>query len=99
MAAGGEFFALKIHGDSMEPKMSDGDVVIIRRQPDAESGETVIATVNGDCATCKKLRKHHDGIELVSLNPSYAPRFFSNADIIEKPVTILGKVVELRAKF
>ncbi len=99
MAATGEFFGLKIHGDSMEPKFSEGDVVIVRQQNDAESGDIVIATVNGDEATCKRLRKYRDGIELVSSNPSYEPMFFSNADIIQKPIRILGKVVELRAKF
>ena len=41
MARTGEFFGLKIHGDSMEPRMCEGDVVIVRRQDDAESGEVV----------------------------------------------------------
>ena len=99
MAATGEFFGLQIHGDSMEPRMSEGDVVIVRKQNDAESGDIVIATVNGDEATCKRLRKYRDGIELISNNPSYDPMFFSNEEIEKKPVRIIGKVVELRAKF
>ncbi len=99
MAASGEFFGLQIRGDSMEPKFSEGDVVIVRQQSDAESGDIVIAMINGDDATCKRLRKYRDGIELVSNNPSYEPMFFSNEDIISKPVKIIGKVVELRAKF
>ena len=99
MAATGEFFGLQINGDSMEPKMSKGDVVIVRQQDDAESGDTVIVTVNGTDATCKRLRKYRDGIELISTNPSYEPMFFSNEDIVNKPVKIIGKVVELRCKF
>lgn len=99
MANTGDFFALKISGHSMEPKISDGDVVIVRSQDTAESGDIVIATVNGNDATCKRLRRYKDGIELVPLNPSYEPMFFSNEDIRTKPVTIIGKVVELRAKF
>ena len=99
MAASGEYFALQIHGDSMEPKMSDGDVVIVRQQEDAESGEVVIATINGDDATCKRLRKYAEGIMLLSTNPAYEPMTFTNHDIEELPVKILGKVVELRAKF
>ena len=99
MSRTGDFFALQIHGDSMEPKMSEGDVVIVRRQEDAESGDTVIATVNGTDATCKRLRKYRDGIELIATNPSYEPMFFSNEEIEKKPVRILGRVVELRAKF
>lgn len=99
MARTGEFFGLKIHGNSMEPRMCEGDVVIVRRQDDAESGEIVIATVNGSDATCKRLRKYRDGIELISNNPAYNPMFYSNEDIENKPVRIIGKVVELRGKF
>lgn len=99
LAKTGEFFGLQIHGDSMTPSICDGDIVIVRQQNDAESGDIVIATVNGDEATCKRLRKYKDGIELISINPSYKPFEFSNQEIIEKPVKILGKVVELRRKF
>ena len=99
MASTGEFFGLQIDGDSMEPKMSKGDVVIVRQQDDAESGDTVIVTINGTDATCKRIRKYRDGIELISTNPSYEPMFFSNKDIVNKPVKIIGKVVELRCKF
>lgn len=99
LARTGDFFGLQIHGRSMEPRIKEGDVVIVRRQDDADSGDTVIAMVNGDDATCKRLRKYRDGIELVSNNPSFDPMFFTNSEILEKPVKIIGKVVELRAKF
>lgn len=99
MAKTGEFFGLQIHGDSMEPKISEGDIVIVRRQDDAETGDTVIATVNGTDATCKRLKKYRDGIELIATNPSYEPMFYSNEEIDAKPVRIIGRVVELRAKF
>lgn len=99
MAKTGEFFGLQIHGDSMEPKFSDGDVVIVRKQNDAESDDIVIAMVNGDDATCKKLKKYSDGIALISSNPAYDPIYFSKKEIEEKPVRIIGRVVELRAKF
>ena len=95
----GTIFALSIKGDSMEPRIVSGDVVIVRQQDDAESGDIVIVSVNGDDATCKRLRKYKDGIELVPSNPSYSPIFFSNDEIIAKPVKILGKVIELRGKF
>ena len=95
----GEFFGLRIKGDSMQPKMDDGDVVIVRQQSDANNGDTVIALVNGDDATCKKLQKTENGIMLVSTNPNYLPMFFTNEEIVTKPVVILGKVVELRSKF
>lgn len=95
----GEFFGLRIKGDSMQPKMDDGDVVIVRQQSDANNGDTVIALVNGDDATCKKLQKTDNGIMLVSTNPNYLPMFFTNEEIVTKPVVILGKVVELRSRF
>ena len=95
----GEFFALKIKGDSMEPRMESGDVVIVKQQSDANSGDTVIVLVNGDDATCKKLQKTDNGIMLVSTNPKYPPMFFTKEDIQTKPVVILGKVVELRQKY
>ena len=99
MAAAGEFFALRICGDSMEPKIENGDIVIVRRQPDCESDDIAIVLVNHDEATCKKIRKLPNGIMLISTNPKYDPMIFTNHDIEELPVTILGKVVELRAKF
>ncbi len=99
MAKTGDFFALKIKGNSMEPRIMDGDVVIVRKQDEAENGDVIIAMVNGDDATCKRLRKYKDGIELISNNPSYKPMFFSDMDVQTKPVRIIGKVVELRGKF
>lgn len=99
LARTGEFFGLQIHGDSMEPRMKEGDIVIVRQQDDAETGDIVIATVNGTDATCKRLRKYRDGIELIAINPSYEPMFYSNEEIESKPVRIIGRVVELRAKF
>lgn len=99
MAHRGEFFALRIKGDSMEPRFVEGDVVIVRKQETAESGDIVVALVNGDSATIKKLKRHQDGITLVPTNLAYEPMYYSNEEIMELPVHILGKVVELRAKF
>lgn len=95
----GEFFALRIKGDSMEPRFVEGDVVIVRKQETAESGDIVVALVNGDSATIKKLKRHQNGITLVPSNSAYEPMYYSNEEIMELPVNILGKVVELRAKF
>lgn len=99
MARTGEFFGLRIKGDSMTPTICDGDIVIVRQQNDAESGDIVIATVNGNEATCKRLRKYKEGIELIAINPSYDTLEFSSEEILEKPVKIIGKVVEARRKF
>lgn len=98
LASTGSFFGLQIHGDSMEPKISEGDVVIVRQQDDAKSGDIVIALMDGEEATCRRLRKYRDGIELISSNPAYAPVFFSNEEIEKKSVKIIGRVMELRAR-
>jgi len=99
MARHGEFFALKIKGDSMTPSINNSDVVIVRQQEDAENGDIVIATVNGNDAVCKRLKKYSDGISLISLNPAYEPLYFNISEIQGTPVKIIGKVVELRRKF
>lgn len=99
MAARGEYFGLVIRGDSMLPRMVDGDVIIVRSQPDAESGEIAVVLVNGDDATVKKIKKSENGITLIPLNPAFDPLYYSNEDIATLPVRILGKVVELRGKF
>jgi repressor LexA len=96
---GAEYFALQIQGTSMEPKISDGDVVIVRKQPDVDSGQIAIVCVNGDRATCKKVMKHPGGILLQPLNPAYEATFYSADEVQNLPITILGRVVELRAKF
>ena len=92
-------FGLEINGDSMSPRILKGDVVIVREQNDAESGDVVIVTINGDEATCKRLMKYADGISLISFNPAYEPMTFSNKEIEEKPVRIIGKVIENRSRF
>lgn len=98
MARSGEFFGLQIHGDSMEPQMYEGDTVIVRQQDDAENGDIVIALVNGNDATCKRLMKYAGGIGLLSNNAKYEPMIYSNQQITDMPVKIIGKVVELRRK-
>ena len=98
IARKGEHFGLVIRGDSMEPRIYDGDVVIVRKQSDAESGQIVIATVNGNDATCKRLMKYDTSIGLLSLNSKYQPMMFSEKEQRELPIQIWGVVVEIRGK-
>ena len=99
LAATGEFVALQIKGQSMEPRIYEGDIVIVRVQPTAETGDLAVVIVNGDEATVKKIKILPEGILLQPFNPTYQPMFYSCSDIENKPVRIFGKVVELRAKF
>lgn len=98
MATTGDYFGLRIRGSSMEPRIREGDVVIVRKQEDADTGDTVIVLVNGDKATCKRIKKEPSGISLIPNNPAYDIRYFSAEEIASLPVKIIGKVVELRAK-
>ena len=95
LAKTGEFFGLKVKGDSMIPQILENDIVIVKKQPDINSGELAVVLVNGEDATLKKVLKKEDGIVLEAFNPAdYSPKFYSYSDIEQLPVVILGKVVE-----
>ena len=95
----GTYGAMRVQGDSMAPRILDGDTIIVKRQDDADSGDIVVAIINGQDATVKKLIKHQDGITLQAFNPAYEPMYFSKESMEEIPVLIWGKVVENRSKF
>ena len=99
MARTGEFFGLKIKGHSMEPRICDGDVVIVRQQSDVEDGDIAIVLVNGDEGTCKRIKRYQDSLALLPLNPTYEPMVYTKKQVADLPVKIIGKVVELRGKF
>ena len=100
LASTGEFFGLRIKGDSMEPRIREGDVVIVRKQSDADTGDTAVILVNGDSATVKRIKKEPDGdLWLIPNNPAYDTRHYTPEEIQHLPVSIIGKVVELRGKF
>lgn len=99
MARNGEYFALQIKGNSMEPKFSEGDVVIVRKQEDVDNGDIAIVLVNGNDATVKKIKKFDGGINLIPTNSEYEVITYTADEIEKLPVRIIGKVVELRAKF
>lgn len=95
-----EYLALRVRGDSMEPRIADGDVAIIRKQSTCKSGEICAVYVNGYNATLKKIIKQQDGsIILQPLNPSHELKIYTPEQQKTLPVAILGKLVELRAKF
>ena len=98
MTTGGqEYIGLRVRGDSMYPKYMDGDTLIIRLQPDCESGQDAVVYINGYDATLKKVIKKQDCIILQPLNHAYEPRVCSYNDE-DEPVKILGIVVEIRRK-
>ena len=99
LAAGGACFALRVCGHSMEPRILEGDTVIVRQQPNVDSGDIAVVLIGNEEATLKRVKKQKDGIILVANNPAvYEPHFYSNREIKNSPVRILGKVVEIRCK-
>lgn len=97
--AWGKVFGLKVVGKSMEPKIEEGDWVIIRIQPDVDDGDIAVVMIDGDEGTCKQIHKTKDGIMLTAFNQDvFPPKFFSNEEIEQLPVRIVGKVIEVRRK-
>lgn len=89
-----EFIGLEVKGDSMYPIMLDGDRVVIRVQPSAETGDICACYVNGYDATLKRIALTSTSITLKPENPSYPPKTYTHPG----EVTIVGKVVEIRRK-
>lgn len=89
-----EFIGLEVKGDSMYPVMLDGDRVVIRVQPSAETGDICACYVNGYDATLKRIALTSTSITLKPENPSYPPKTYTHPG----EVTIVGKVVEIRRK-
>lgn len=98
LASRGEYFALKVSGDSMLPTIKDGDVVIVRCQDDAESGKICVVMINGYDATLKQIKKDPNGIWVLPHNPNstFQPTFYTNKEVLELPVKIIGVAIEIR---
>jgi len=94
-----KYFGLRVMGDSMYPEYRDGDTIIVEQSSDAETGQDVVAYVNGYDATLKKFIRYENGnIELRPINPTYQATIFTAIEAEQKPVQIVGFVRELRRK-
>ena len=99
IAACGEYFALRIKGDSMAPRICDGDVVIVKKESAVDSGDVAIVMVNGNEATCKEILISNAGLTLIGWNvAAFSPMFFTKEDVEKLPVKVIGRVVEVRIK-
>lgn len=96
---GQEYFGLKIKGNSMLPEFKDGDTIILHKQTNCENGQFCAVSINHTECTFKKVVKHDFGITLQPLNPQFEPIFFSNQQIADMPITILGVVKEVRRTY
>ena len=94
-----KYFALRVKGNSMLPKFEDGDILILKQTEDCENGAFCAISINNAECTFKKVIKKMNGLTLMPLNPDYEPMFFTNKEIAELPVTILGVVKEVRRSY
>jgi repressor LexA len=91
----GEHFALEVKGDSMiHAGILDGDVVILKRTETADSGDIVVALIDSEEATLKRLRKRGNSVALEAANPNYETRIFG-----PDRVRIQGKMVALVRRY
>jgi repressor LexA len=95
MLGGGEHFALEVRGDSMiEAGILDGDTVLIHKQDTALTGEIIVALVDDEEATLKRLRKRGNSLALEAANPAYETRIFG-----PDRVKVQGRLVGLLRKY
>ena len=90
-----EMRAMRVKGNSMWPKICDGDVVIVHVQASVDSGDTAVMIYDGEEATIKQVRyvKGEDWLEMIPANPEYPPRRVEGADLQE--CRVFGKVIKL----
>ena len=91
-----EYFGVRVSGDSMYPEYRDKDILIVLKTEDCESGQDCIVMINGNDGTFKRVKKTEEGIILQPLNPNYEIKFYSNKEIEELPIKIIGIVKEIR---
>lgn len=94
-----EFFALTVTDSSMSPALHPDDTVIISRKREVLSGDIAAVTVGTGDVLIKRVIKKGTSLLLVPENPAFEPMLFSEEEIENLPVTVLGRVVELRRKF
>lgn len=98
LKGGKQYFGIKVKGDSMSPKYLEGDTIIVEKTNNCENGQDCVVAVNGNEAFLKRVFKSETGIMLQSLNSNYQPQIYTNKEIMEIPITIIGIVRELRRK-
>lgn len=92
-----DFFYLKVKGDSMEPRLYEGDLVLVRKQTSIDSGSYGVVTIDDEEGVVKIVEYDKDSITLISQNHNYPPRKFTGAEV--ERIRVIGKVIESKSKF
>lgn len=85
--------AIKVSGDSMYPKIEDGDIIIVQKQDTVDNRQIAVVLIDGEDALVKKIRMSKDCVELISINPEYKPRKFEKEEM--NRLKILGLVTQV----
>ena len=85
--------AIKVTGNSMYPKIEDGDTIVVRKQTSVDSGSVAVLLLDGEEGLVKKVNYGDDWIELISFNPDYAPRRFEGEEVTRLQVVGLVKQI------
>lgn len=88
-----DMMCIKVSGDSMYPKIEDGDIIVVRRQPIVDNGQIAVVLIDGEDGVVKKINSGNNFIELISINPMYPPRRFEDEDT--ERVSIVGLVKQI----
>ena len=89
------YYALNVVGDSMTPLFDNGDTIIFHKQTTFENGENCIVLVDDGEYVIQKVYKTNTGIELKSVNPYYPPRIFTEREMNDLPIQVIGVVEKL----
>lgn len=92
-----DFFYLKVKGDSMEPRLYEGDLVLVRKQTSIDNGSYGVVTIDDEEGVVKIVNYDKDSITLISQNHNYPPRKFIGAEV--ERIRVIGKVIESKSKF
>ena len=88
-----DMMCIKVSGDSMYPKIEDGDTIVVRRQPCVDNGQIAVVLIDGEEGVVKKINTGKNFIELLSINPMYPPRRFEDEDA--ERISIVGLVKQI----
>ena len=88
-----DMLCIKVTGDSMYPKIEDGDIVVVRKQSDVDSGQIAVVLIDNEEGLVKKIVFGKESIELHSINPEYKTKVFEGKDTLK--VTIVGLVKQI----
>lgn len=88
-----DMLCIKVKGDSMYPKIEDGDTVVVRKQSSVDSGSIAVVLIDNEEGFVKKVVYSENLIELISINPEYAPKRFEGENVLR--VSVVGVVKQI----